>query len=394
MISQEQRTPATVYTTATNRGAMAMLTTLFFMCGFLAALNDILIPHLKSIFDLNYAKSMLVQFSFFSAFLIFAVPSGALIEWIGYKRAMIAGLLAMCLGATLFIPAADLPSFGVFMGALLILAGGVTCLQVAGNPYVAVLGHPATSSSRLLLTQASNSLGSTIAPYFGGVLILSNQPITADAARQLSPDALHAYQIAQAALVKGPYLGIAVTLAIIAGALILFRLPPIPSSVQPGNARELGSVWHHRHLILGAGGIFLAVGAEVAIGSFLVSFLTQPDILGISAKQAATLVSLYWGGSMMGRFTGSAVMRMIRASTVLGVAAVIVMCLLATSLLSAGVTAAVSTLCIGFFNSIMFPSIFTLGIAQLGPLTSKGSGILMACAVGRRDCTGIAGTVC
>ena len=280
------------------------------------------------------------------------------------------------------------------MGALLILAGGVTCLQVAGNPYVAVLGHPATSSSRLLLTQASNSLGSTIAPYFGGVLILSNQQITADDGPAVIACRAACISDRTGCPGEGTVPGNRCDPGHHRRALILFRLPPIPSSVQPGNPRELGSAWHHRHLILGAGGIFLAVGAEVAIGSFLVSFLTQPDILGISAKQAATLVSLYWGGSMMGRFTGSAVMRTIRASTVLGVAAVIVMCLLATSLLSAGVTAAVSTLCIGFFNSIMFPSIFTLGIAQLGPLTSKGSGILMASAVGRRDCTGITGTVC
>lgn len=365
-----------------HRGAMAMLTTLFFACGFLAALNDILIPHLKSIFELTYAQAMLVQFSFFSAFLIFAAPSGALIERIGYKGTMIIGLLAMCIGALLFIPAADLPSFPVFMCALLVLAGGITSLQVAGNPYVAILGNPATASSRLLFTQASNSLGSTIAPYFGAIFILSEDAKTGEALRQMSAVALHQYRLEQSAFVKPSYIGIAIVLALLAAAIAAYKLPPIRVSQSSVDAGGAGSIWRHRHLILGAMGIFVAVGAEVAIGSFLVSYFTQPDIGGITAKQAGAFVSLYWGGAMMGRFAGSAVMQRVRASTTLGCASLIVLALITTSILSSGLLAMGAMLVIGFFNSIMFPSIFTLGIAELGPLTGKGSGVLMAAAVG------------
>src|ERR1700733_7369123 len=208
-----------------NRGAMAVLTILFFLCGFLAALNDILIPHLKPIFELNYAEAMLVQFSFFSAFLLFAVPSGKLIEHIGYKRTMVVGLLTMSFGAFLFIPAADIPSFPIFMFALMVLAAGITSLQVSGNPYVAVLGPSNTASSRLLLTQAFNSLGSTIAPYFGGLLILSAAPKSTDQLRRMSTAVLQSYRLQQAAHVKTPYIVIAITLLVLGIVIAGYRLP-------------------------------------------------------------------------------------------------------------------------------------------------------------------------
>jgi len=366
------------------RSALITLFVLFFACGFLAALNDILIPHLKSIFDLNYAGVMMVQFSFFSAFLVFAAPAGSLVERLGHQRVMIVGLVAMGLGALLFIPAANLPSFPVFLSAILVLAGGITALQVAGNPYVANLGSPHTASSRLTLTQASNSLGSTIAPYFGGVLILAETPKTIDEVRQLSAVALHQYRVHEAAYVKGPYIGIAVTLFLLSLLSAWFRLPPVEE--KTGRAGERGkpaySVWRHRHLVLGALGIFLAVGGEVAIGSFLVNYFIQPDIGALTPQTAATYVSLYWFGSMAGRFLGSVIMGHIRAANVVGAFAVIVVSLLSLSIVSSGKTAMWAVLFVGCFNSIMFPSIFTLGIARLGPLTSKGSGILMSAAVG------------
>jgi len=365
-----------------NRGAMGMLTILFFMCGFLAALNDILIPHLKSIFDLNYAEAMLVQFSFFSAFLLFAVPAGELVARVGYKKTMMTGLLAMCAGALLFIPAANIPSFPLFMCALLVLAGGITSLQVSGNPYVLLLGSPQTAPSRLNLTQAFNSLGSTIAPYFGGFLILSVDSKSMEEVRRTSGAALQHYRVQQAAYVKPPYLGIAVTLFALALAIAIFKLPAIRIPAQCGGKTDVGSVWKHRHLVLGAIGIFVAVGAEVAIGSFLVNYFTQPAIGAMTPKNAAAYVSLYWAGAMLGRFAGSAVMHRVRASRVLGGAALIVLALLTTSMLSSGLVAMGSMLMVGMFNSIMFPSIFTLGITDLGPLTGKGSGILMAAAVG------------
>jgi FHS family L-fucose permease-like MFS transporter len=362
------------------RAAMGMLFVLFFACGFLAALNDILIPHLKSIFDLNYAEVMLVQFSFFSAFLIFAAPSGKLIETFGYKNVLIMGLGAMGVGALLFLPAANIPSFPVFLCAILVLAGGITALQVAGNPYVANLGPMAMASSRLTLTQASNSLGSTIAPYFGGLLILSEAPKTFEQIRRMPAPALHEYRLHEAAYVKGPYVGIAVTLCLLALITAWFRLPPMASRAKADAGR--GAVWRCRHLMLGAIGIFTAVGAEVAIGSFLVSYFTQSDIGGLTPKEAATFVSLYWFGAMAGRFGGAWVMRNFPAPAVLTAFSLIVVSLLGISIISSGKPAMWSILFVGCFNSIMFPTIFTLGIANLGLLTSKGSGILMSAAVG------------
>jgi FHS family L-fucose permease-like MFS transporter len=379
-----QKTASQPEPDSNGRAALGMLFILFFACGFLAALNDILIPHLKSIFDLNYAGVMLVQFSFFSAFLIFALPSGVLVETIGHKNVMIVGLIGMGIGALLFIPAANIPSFPVFLCAILVLAGGITALQVSGNPYVANLGSAKTAPSRLTLTQASNSLGSTIAPYFGGVLILSETPKTIDEIRQMSATVLHQYRLHEAAYVKGPYIGIAVTLFLLSLITAWYRLPPIleKTGAQTQRGKSENAVWGHRHLVLGAVGIFVAVGAEVAIGSFLVNYFVQRDIGGLTAKVAATYVSLYWFGSMAGRFLGSAVMRKIHAPTVVGVFALIVAGLLTTTILCYGRPAVWSILFVGCFNSIMFPSIFTLGIADLGSLTSKGSGILMSAAVG------------
>ena len=363
---------------------MAILTVLFFLCGFLAALNDILIPHLKPIFQLNYAEVMLVQFSFFSAFLLFGIPSGKLIDYIGYKKTLVVGLLTMSAGAFLFIPAADLPSFPIFMLALTVLAAGITSLQVSGNPYVSVLGPSKTASSRLLLTQAFNSLGSTIAPYFGGLLILSAAPKTVDQVCQMSAAAWQTYRLQQAAQVKAPYIGIAISLLVLGVVIACYTLPTVRNEhkSQPAKTGPSVSPWQHRHLVLGTIGIFVAVGAEVAIGSFLVNYLTQPDIGGMAPKAAAGFVSLYWAGAMIGRFAGSAVMQRVPASIVLGTAAVVVLALLTTAILTSGSLSMRSMLLIGLFNSIMFPTIFTLGIAELGPLTSRGSGILMAAAVG------------
>ena len=323
---------------------------------------------------------MLVQFSFFSAFLIFAVPSGKLIEIFGHKKVLIMGLATMGVGALLFLPAANIPSFQVFLCAILVLAGGITALQVAGNPYVASLGAAELASSRLTLTQASNSLGSTIAPYFGGSLILSDTPKTIEQIRHMTAAVHQQYRLHEAAYVKGPYIGIAITLFLLAVVTALFRLPSIASKDSSGASGM--AVWRYRHVVLGAVGIFLAVGAEIAIGSFLVSYFIQPDIGGLTPKQAATFVSLYWFGAMAGRFIGSWVMRKLPAPSVLAAFSLIVVGLLAISMLSGGRMAMGSIMFVGCFNSIMFPTIFTLGIANLGPLTSKGAGILMSAAVG------------
>jgi len=357
-----------------------MVTTLFFMWGFLTCLNDVLIPHLKATFDLTYAEAMLIQFSFFFAYFVFALPSGKVIERFGYKKTMVGGLFAMGLGALLFIPAATQPSFPLFLSALIILAAGITALQVSANPYVAVLGPEKTASSRLNLTQAFNSLGTTVAPWFGSVLILSGAPVALDVMRRMPADQLHAYRLQQASSVKLPYLGLAITLFFLGLLIAKFKLPVI-SAVEPhGRVRE--SVWKYRRLVLGAIGIFVYVGAEVAIGSLLVNYMSQPNIGNVSMQVAARFVSFYWGGAMIGRFIGSAVLQKVRTGRVLGFSALMAFLLVMISMLSFGLIAMWSILLVGLFNSTMFPSIFALSIEGLGPLTGKGSAVLVCAIVG------------
>jgi MFS transporter, FHS family, L-fucose permease len=366
-------------------GALAMVTTLFFMWGFLTSLNDILVPHLKSIFDLNYAEVMLVQFAFFSAYFIFSLPSGRLIDWIGYKKAMVVGLFTMGLGALLFIPAAAVPSFPLFLAALVVLAAGITALQVAANPYVTVLGPAKTASSRLNLTQAFNSLGTTLAPFFGSLFILTAAPKSMDEVRQLSAQALQTYRLHEASSVKLPYLGLGLALLVLGAVIAASRLPTIPEAMRQGANSSSGpkaSVWKYRHVMLGALAIFVYVGAEVGIGSFLVNYFTQPSIGNIPAYIAARYVSFYWGGAMVGRFIGSGILQKVRTGTLLGIAAIAASLLVVTSILTSGHVAMGSILLVGFFNSIMFPSIFALGVAELGPLTGDGSGVLVMAIVG------------
>src|SRR5579863_340914 len=284
---------------------LAVVTTLFFMWGFLTCLNDILVPHLKPIFDLNYAQIMLIQFAFFGAYFVFSIPSAKIIDWIGYQRSMVVGLLTMGVGAFLFVPAASAPSYPLFLAALVVLAAGITCLQVAANPYVTVLGKPETASSRLNLTQAFNSLGTFLAPFFGGLLILSAAPKAMEEIRAMAPDALQAYRLHEAATVKTPYVGLGIALVVLAVAIGSFHLPKIPQAQHKVGEKVNDSIWRHPNLIFGAIGIFVYVGAEVAIGSFLVNYFSQPEIGGLTEKVAAGFVAFYWGGAMVGRFIGS-----------------------------------------------------------------------------------------
>jgi MFS transporter, FHS family, L-fucose permease len=365
---------------STNKPAMAMVTTLFFMWGFLTCLNDILIPHLKALFDLSYAQAMLIQFTFFSAYFIFALPSGKVIELLGYKKTMVGGLLTSGVGALLFVPAASVPSYPLFLTAFIILAAGITALQVSANPYVAVLGPEKTASSRLNLTQAFNSLGTTVAPWFGSVLILSGVPVAVDVMRQMSTDELHTYRLQQASSVKLPYLGIAITLFILGAVIAKFKLPVIAAVEPHGKVRA--SVWKYPRLMMGAVGIFVYVGAEVAIGSLLVNYMNQPDIGNISLQVAARYLFFYWCGAMVGRFIGAAILQKVRTGTVLGISAVVAFLLVVTSMLTFGAVAMWTILLVGLFNSTMFPSIFTLSIEGLGPLTGKGSAVLVWAIVG------------
>jgi FHS family L-fucose permease-like MFS transporter len=372
----------TITATQNYRRPLAIVTSLFFMWGFLTCLNDILVPHLKSIFDLTFAQVMLVQFAFFSAYFLFSVPWSKIVNTIGYQKTMVVGLLTMAVGALLFVPAASAVSYPLFLTALLVLATGITGLQVSANPYVDLLGKPETASSRLDLTQAFNSLGTTIAPKIGGLLILSAAPLAVEQIRQLAPQALHVYRVQEAASVKMPYTVISVALVLLAIVIGTFKLPKIETATDGTGEKSNDSIWKHRNLLLGAVGIFSYVGAEVSIGSFLVNYFGLPEIAGLSAKTAAGFVSFYWAGSMVGRFLGAPLLQRIKAGYLLAVCALCAVALTSLSMILGGHTAMWTILAVGLFNSIMFPTIFSLGVAELGPLTGSASGVLNMAIVG------------
>ena len=363
--------------------ALAILTSLFFMWGFLTCLNDTIIPHLKSVFDLNYSGAMLVPFCFFSAYFLVSMPAGRLVERIGYKRGILVGLCTAGMGCLLFYPAAGTRSYNTFLLALFVLASGITVLQVSANPFVAILGPPQTASSRLTLTQAFNSLGTFIAPLFGSTLILSQTVKSPAQIAVLGPKELEVYRLAEAQSVQFPYLGLAAALSLLAVAIALLPLPSIAPGQENASPREespTSSAWAHRHLTLGALGIFLYVGAEVAIGSFMVSYIGY--LMGYPDAQAGKLLSCYWGGAMLGRFLGSAALQRLKPGRVLAFNAGLAALLVLVSMLTSGWMAMGTLLAVGLCNSVMFPTIFTLSISNLGPHTGQGSGILCAAIVG------------
>lgn len=364
------------------RFALVAVTVLFLMWGFLTSLNDILIPHLRGLFALSYVQAALVQFTFFGAYFLVAFPAGRIVERAGYQRGIVTGLAVAGVGAALFYPAAGSASYPLFLGALFVLASGITVLQVSANPYVTVLGPPETASSRLNLTQAFNSLGTTLAPLVGGALILGGTAAggVAGTARA-NAAAAHA--------VQGPYMALAAALLVFAVVFAVLRLPRLGGGEADADAatgadgggslrRALGV----RHLVLGAGAIFLYVGAEVAIGSFMVNFLGLPRVAGLAERSAAHYVSFYWGGALVGRFVGAALLQRVRPGALLAVAAAGAAALTALAVVSDGALAMWALLAVGLCNSIMFPTIFTLGIAGLGPLTGAGSSLLVMAIVG------------
>lgn len=363
---------------------MAMVTTLFFCWGFCTVINDTVIPHLQTIFALTYLEASMIQLAFFSSYFVFAMPAGKLVEWIGYQKSMVVGLLTMGAGALLFVPAASVATYGFFLCAEIVLAAGVTILQVAANPYVTILGPPETASSRLNLTQAFNTLGDTVAPYVGGALILGTA-VVANPNHPLTGQALTAFRIQQAANIKLPFISIATVVVVLALAIALYKFPRIETTqdYRPSSLNiQKDSIWHHPHLYLGAIAIFVYVGAEVSIGTFLVKYFNDPLIAGLPLETGAKLVTLYWASMMVGRFIGSAVMQKIAANKMLAAAAIGASLLVLASLLGTGYFALVTILAVGLFNSIMFPTIFTLGVAELGPLTGRGSGLLVQAIVG------------
>ncbi|WP_425289373.1 sugar MFS transporter [Shewanella indica] len=341
--------------------AFVAMTTLFFIWGFITALNDILIPHLKAAFELSYTQAMLVQFCFFGAYFIVSPFAGKLIEKIGYIRGIVTGLCTMATGCLLFYPAAEVSVYALFLLGLFVLASGITILQVSANPYVAILGPDRTAASRLNLAQAINSLGHTLAPLFGAALIFGAASNT------------HAVQL--------PYLILATAVLLTAVGFVFLRLPPLQTNHE-SQTRPSDSIWQHKHLVLGALAIFLYVGAEVSVGSFLVNFFSESHIAELTEQEASRMVSYYWGGAMVGRFVGSALTRVLPPTYVLATNALMAILLLLLTMNSSGSLAMWAVLAVGFFNSIMFPTIFTLAIRGLGPLTSRGSGLLCQAIVG------------
>jgi FHS family L-fucose permease-like MFS transporter len=368
---------------AGTRVAMGVMTTIFFMWGFITVLNDVLIPHLKSVFTLNYFEVMLIQFTFFGAYFIMSLPSGKVLAHYGYRASIIIGLLITGVGALLFVPAAQIQSYPLFLFAFFVLASGITLLQVAANPYVSLLGDPQRASSRLNFTQAWNSVGTMLAPTFGGLLILSTAVLGAAELAKLSPAAQTAYKLQQAHSVQGPYIGIAIVLFVLAVLVWLFHLPRLDNTEVADDSRHrFADALKVRRVWLGMLAIFVYVGAEVSIGSFMINYLSLPEIGNIPEARAAFYVSLYWGGAMVGRFIGSALLTRIDTRKLLAFNAAIAALLVLTTMLTFGHVALWSVVAIGLFNSIMFPNIFTLGIEKFGPLTGKVSSLLVMAIVG------------
>ncbi|MDF3035021.1 MAG: transporter [Paucimonas sp.] len=375
--------------TASNRGAnsytgpLVLLTALFFMWGLITVLNDVLIPHLKSIYTLSYTQVMLVQFCFFGAYFIVSIPAGMLIKKIGYQKGVVAGLLTAAAGCALFYPASQ-SGFSLFLFALFVVASGITILQVAANPYVTVLGDPATASSRLTLTQAFNSLGTAIGPYIGGMLILTGAAVSTTQIEAMSAAEQAAHRAAEAATVQGPYLGLAATLIALAVLFALVRLPKIDHAddgLTSGEGRTT-SLFNHKHLVFGTIGIFVYVGAEVSIGSFLINFMGEGNIAGLAPAVAAEYLTYYWGGAMVGRFIGFAVMRVASPGKTLAFNAALSIALILIAIFSEGKLAMWALLAVGLCNSIMFPTIFSMALHGLGRYTGQGSGVLCMAIVG------------
>jgi MFS transporter, FHS family, L-fucose permease len=364
-----------------HTGALVIVTILFFMWGLITSLNDVLIPHLKSIYTLTYMQAMLVQFCFFGAYFIVSLPAGALIRRLGYQNGAVTGLLIAAAGCALFYPASN-GGYGMFLFALFVLASGITILQVAANPYVTALGPARTAASRLTLTQAFNSLGTTVAPALGGILILSTVVLSADQLALLPAAEQAAHKAAEAAAVQGPYLGLAAALALLAALFAMARLPKIAFEESTAAVDAKGGAMSYRHLVLGALGIFLYVGAEVSIGSFLINFIGEPHIAGLSHADAARYVSMYWGGALVGRFIGFAVMRYVSPGKSLAVTALGSIALVLTATFTEGSLAMWAIVAVGLCNSIMFPTIFSMALHGLGKFTGQGSGILCMAIVG------------
>jgi FHS family L-fucose permease-like MFS transporter len=365
-------TPPTAPSTPSYVGPFITVAALFFIFGFITNLNMALVPHLKSIFDLPYAWAMLAESAFFLAYFVFSSPTSRLIEAIGYKRTMVVSLFIQVVGCLMFIPAAKMVSFPLFLTAVFVVGAGVTALQTSANPYVAILGPEHSAPVRLTLAQALNSLGGSIAPLIAGAYILT------DPAKMASKAAI-------ADTVRGPYLAIAGGLLILGIAVAFMHLPHVAQTQTFRPAKEgdpvlSRSIFKYRHTVLGAVGIFLYVGVEVGLASIAVNYFKSQGV--DSAQKASYLVSLYWFGALIGRLLGSWILTKFKSNKLLGLFGISAAVLILISMFASGPVAIWTLVFCGFFNSIMFPNIFALGIAGLGPMTSKGSGLIMTAVVG------------
>ena len=343
---------------------LIILTTLFFMWGFLTSLNDVLIPYFKRLFDLNYTQALLIQFCFFAAYGVCSIPSGAAVRKIGYQKGAVVGLCIAAAGCFIFVAAASQTSYNLFLGALFILAAGITLLQVSANPYVALLGPSASAPRRLTMTQTFNSLGAYAGPKLGGPIILGSLAtatvITADA-------------------VKAPYLYLGISLVVLAVFFLLVKLPKVQDEAVEGSYSQTLA---HKHLVLGVIAIFVYVGAEVSIGSLIINYMAEPHIAGMAEEEASSYVANYWLLALVGRIAGVFLMFIIPGRVLLAINALAAVVLLVVVSFASGSPAYYSLIAVGFFNSIMFPTIFSLAVAKLGPLTSRGSGLLCTAIIG------------
>lgn len=387
------------------KSGFIFLTTLFFLWGFITVLVDSLVPRLKDVFEMSYAITVLVQFAFFAAFFVFSLPAGFMLSKIGYKKGIVLGLLTMATGCLLFYPAAEFRIFGIFLAGYFTLAGGITILQVAANPYVALLGNEDGASSRLNLSQAFNSLGTTIAPIIGALFLLSDSIKTSQEIELLTETEKSNYFIAEAATVQTPFLLISLFIVILA---LIFSFINLPKVMQENPKGGYVSLLKNKLILMGVAGIFVYVGAEVAIGSFLVNYFVDMNLPAIVSENqlmmniANTIAStfnksfsnsdpkslvgifvvFYWGGAMIGRFVGAYLTRIFAPAKVLSIFAFLAIAMILVSINTSGLLSMWSILAVGLFNSIMFPTIFTLSLEGLGDLKAQASGLLCMAIVG------------
>ncbi|WP_294340007.1 sugar MFS transporter [uncultured Sphingomonas sp.] len=363
------------------RSALTLLASLFFMWGFITVINNTLLPHLRSVFDLDYTQTTLIESVWFIAYFVASIPSAKLIERIGYQKSLVIGLLVMAAGALGMVLAASLPSYGVTLVMLFVIASGITLLQVAANPYVAVIGPSDTASSRLNLVQAMNSAGTMLAPLFGAYLILGrSKGGTSEAGTVLT----QAERLADAQSVILPYVLVAGVLVVLAVVIARFPLPAMGSATSrvAKEERKKHSLWNHRNLVFGVPAIFIYLIAEIGVANLFVNFVSQPDIANVTNELAGRYLTFLWGGMMVGRFVGSVVMQKVDAAKVLAFFSIGAFVVMLGATFLHGPAAMWSLILVGLFHSIMFPTIFTLGIKGLGPLTEEGSGLLIMAIAG------------